>query len=387
MAALALSFSASICSDSFCTRAYAEAQLGAFSNPDIEKKMSIAFDLVKNKDYDKALEICNGLIADYPRDPQLLLARAFFKCDMKDYNGALADTNAAVSIYPKLKYAYELLAEINYKQGNWEASIKDATRAIEDGPDSPILCYWYRASASEKLKNYEMAKADLTQLMAIDAKNPTYYSKRSKIYMEEKNYTQALVDIDKAIELDPSVAGYYMRKHNIQLRLKNYAGALESVDKTLVLLKDNNLISKTLSKKSNVLFKLNRFDESIAAAEQAIQLDPNNIDAYYNRGMSKSFKYKDGSGISDLTVCINKNYNLKRAYYVRGLGYHSERNFNEAITDYSKAIELNPQNGNAYINRGKCYRAIGNMEAARNDFKKAIDVALVPNQHKEPKMN
>lgn len=88
-----------------------------------------------------------------------------------------------------------------------------------------------------------------------------------------------------------------------------------------------------------------------------------------------------------MTICINKNYNLKRAYYVRGLGYHSERNFNEAITDYSKAIELNPQNGNAYINRGKCYRAIGNMEAARNDFKKAIDVALVPNQHKEPKMN
>lgn len=162
----------------------------------------------------------------------------------------------------------------------------------------------------------------------------------------------------------------------LQLRMKNHTGALESIDKVLSLEKDNGLISKVLAKKTNVLFQLHRYDESIAAAEKAVQLDPNNIGAIFYRGLSKSSKYQDGSGISDMTICINKKHKLLQAYYIRGFGYHREKNYSAAINDYTKAIELNPKYTRIYLNRGMCYKVLGNLEAARGDFNKVIEIAL-----------
>ena len=161
----------------------------------------------------------------------------------------------------------------------------------------------------------------------------------------------------------------------LQLRMKNHTGALESIDKVLSLEKDNSLISKALAKKANVLFQLHRYDESIAAAEKAVQLDPNNIGAIFYRGLSKSSKHQDGSGISDMTICINKKHKLLQAYYIRGFGYHREKNYSAAINDYTKAIELNPKYTRIYLSRGLCYKVLGNKEAAKKDFNKVIEIA------------
>ena len=58
--------------------------------------------------------------------------------------------------------------------------------------------------------------------------------------------------------------------------------------------------------------------------DKAIELNPNDIDAYYNRGIARS-----------------------------DLGDH-----NSAIEDYDKVIELKPYYANAYNNRGVLQEAI-----------------------------
>ena len=56
--------------------------------------------------------------------------------------------------------------------------------------------------------------------------------------------------------------------------------------------------------------------------------------------------------IADYSKAIELNPNDAEAYSSRGVAKHHLEDYRGAIADYSKAIELNPNYTNAYFNRG-----------------------------------
>jgi tetratricopeptide (TPR) repeat protein len=78
---------------------------------------------------------------------------------------------------------------------------------------------------------------------------------------------------------------------------------------------------------------------AITDFNKAIELDPNDDDAYYNRGRSK----------------------------------HSLKDHSGAIEDYTKAIELSPSS-HSYNNRGDAKEELGNLDGACSDWKKAANL-------------
>lgn len=88
--------------------------------------------------------------------------------------------------------------------------------------------------------------------------------------------------------------------------------------------------------------KMGLYDQAISKFNEDIKIDPNNADAYNNRG-------------------------LAHQYYKRGL--------DQALSDYSKAIEINPAYAGAYNNRGLLYgKYKGEFDKAISDFTKAIEI-------------
>ena len=59
------------------------------------------------------------------------------------------------------------------------------------------------------------------------------------------------------------------------------------------------------------------------------------------------------------------------AYYNRGIAYKALLKYDLAISDFSKAIKLDPTDAAAYYNRGIAYEAIGKTKEANADFKTA----------------
>ena len=89
-----------------------------------------------------------------------------------------------------------------------------------------------------------------------------------------------------------------------------------------------------------------RWEEAIAEYDEAIRLDPQNADAYSNRGFT----------------------------------YFKLDQFEQAIQDYGEAIRLDPRNPMIYANRAVMYRLVDKNDEAIADLEKVISLTDSPEQ-------
>ena len=75
--------------------------------------------------------------------------------------------------------------------------------------------------------------------------------------------------------------------------------------------------------------------------------------------------------VSEVTRAIEIDPNYVIAYKNRGLVYEQENNYDAAISDYTKTIEINPKDADAYALRANAYYLNKEPEKALNDFCKA----------------
>ena len=108
--------------------------------------------------------------------------------------------------------------------------------------------------------------------------------------------------------------------------------------------------------------------------DTAIELNPQDANAYYNRGIAYADKGEVDTAIQDFSTAIGLNSKFAIAYNNRGNAYRDKGELNTAIQDYDTAIELNPQDANAYNNRGVVYRDKGEFDKAIQDFSTAISL-------------
>ncbi len=71
---------------------------------------------------------------------------------------------------------------------------------------------------------------------------------------------------------------------------------------------------------------------------------------------------------------IRTNPNDPNAYYNRGLARTNQRRFDEAIADFDQAIALNPRHAAAYDGRGLAYAKMEKPVKAHEEFNKAIEI-------------
>ena len=132
-------------------------------------------------------------------------------------------------------------------------------------------------------------------------------------------------------------------------------------------------------------------DRAIADFTEAIKLDPEFADAYFNRGGVWYERFTAGGGpaenktnlgqaINDFNEVIRLDPKRTAAYRQRGLSYGGLGEHDRAIADFTEAIQLEPNSaalyyhrGNAWADKGEFKRAIADLTAAiRLDPKDAI---------------
>ena len=116
------------------------------------------------------------------------------------------------------------------------------------------------------------------------------------------------------------------------------------------------------------------YDRAIKDLNKAIELNPYYVNAYNNRGAAYSDKGEYDRAIKDLNKAIELNPNDVNAYYNRGVAYKDKGELDLAIKDYDKAIELNPNDVSAYNNRGVAYKDKDELDLAIKDYDKAIEL-------------
>jgi tetratricopeptide (TPR) repeat protein len=116
-------------------------------------------------------------------------------------------------------------------------------------------------------------------------------------------------------------------------------------------------------------------DAAIAACTRAIGAGKlskrHQAIAYTSRGVEWRAKRQLDRAIADHAQAIKLDPNLSEAFYNRGNAYGDKGENDRAITDYDQAIRLNPKFAGAFNNRGLARRQKGDAVGGDADIARA----------------
>ncbi|CAD8132487.1 unnamed protein product [Paramecium octaurelia] len=125
--------------------------------------------------------------------------------------------------------------------------------------------------------------------------------------------------------------------------------AIECYDLALEINPNN---SDAFNLKGNSLHNLNLFEEAIEYYDKSIQINPNDCNAFYNKGLSLQnlSRYQEAISCYDKAIALNPaDYD---AYINKGLILNEFNRYQEAIECYDKALQINANNYEAFKNKG-----------------------------------
>ncbi|MGH7990463.1 MAG: tetratricopeptide repeat protein [Limisphaerales bacterium] len=119
------------------------------------------------------------------------------------------------------------------------------------------------------------------------------------------------------------------------------------------------------------------YEKALSCWNEVLSLEPNNADAYINRGNTYAVTRHWDQAIKNYNEAIRLNPNYGLAYGNRGNTHYQKGELDEAMTDWSKAIQLNPNNAEIYYSRAGGYQTKKIWDKAIEDDNEAI--RLSPN--------
>ena len=135
-------------------------------------------------------------------------------------------------------------------------------------------------------------------------------------------------------------------------------------------------------------FEAGDYAGAIDDYSKAIELDPNNAQAYFNRGLAKN-ELKIPGAAEDYMTAVELDPDNAETYFIRGLDplvanekcklggeKHDSNNFQGAIEEYTKAISLVTEDPMPYLLRGRSKQSLGDLKGACEDWKKAKELGL-----------
>ena len=113
-------------------------------------------------------------------------------------------------------------------------------------------------------------------------------------------------------------------------------------------------------------------DGAVQDFEQAIRLNPYNFLAFNNRGSARKAKGDPDGALADYQEAIRIEPEYVDAIYNRGTTRYLNGDVEGALQDYEQAIRLKPDHASAYYNRALVRRDKLNAQAAIADFQKYL---------------
>ena len=186
----------------------------------------------------------------------------------------------------------------------------------QTGQDQTVL--QLQAFAFEFMGEYERALDLYSRLIDLDPEDPDLFRRRSAVYMSiatEKAtsgsasvlYEKALSDVDRTVELSPDWCDEYVER-------------------------------------GRILVKLDRLDDARAAYDRALLCDPALLGAYHERAAARQLTGDPFGALMDLQQAIDLAPDRVDAYVQRGDLLNQLDRYNDAREDFTHALKIDKEN-------------------------------------------
>jgi len=123
-----------------------------------------------------------------------------------------------------------------------------------------------------------------------------------------------------------------------------------------------------------VLAKSGKNEEALAEFNRAIELDPNNAQALYGRGLLYQGEKQHELAIGDFTAANGLKPQQVEPLLGRAVSYLAVDKVREAAADLDEAAQADPQNAQIWITRGQAYERLGDKPKAAESYGRAVNL-------------
>lgn len=189
-------------------------------------------------------------------------------------------------------------------------------------------------------------------------------------HLQAGKLEEAFDEAAQAIELAPTHAEAYALRAAIYESRYRFDLALDDYEKAIELGSQESWVFTGLGW---TRYGTNGdLHQVIADFTKALELDPDNVRAYFGRGTAYEDLNDFQNAIEDFTLAIHVDPDDAQNYRERGRAYTGLENFSAALDDYRKALELNPDDVDTHRELGYLHIAIGDYDQAFEDFSTAL---------------
>jgi tetratricopeptide (TPR) repeat protein len=255
------------------------------------------------------------------------------------YDESLRYYSCALALRPHWRL-YASVADVLHATGRHDEAIAVLSDAIRLNKNNNPDVWIKLGLAYNNLSQYDKARADFTQAIALDSKNAADWKWRGITYHYLRQYDKAVADLSRAIELDA--------KDVLALEYRAIA-----------------------------YYHLGQHQKAIADFSRIIELEPTHVTAWYNRGIAHSELGQQEKALADSSRAIELNSKVGSLWFSRGNINFKLRHYDKAIADYSRAIELKPKQPAScewYYLRGQSYLRLRQYDRAIADLSQTIDL-------------
>jgi tetratricopeptide (TPR) repeat protein/tRNA A-37 threonylcarbamoyl transferase component Bud32 len=260
---------------------------------------------------------------------------------------------------PEFVWPYLMLGFVNAQleepRAAEEAFREAEQRAGKNDKDARCALHANRGLLLISQGHEDEGLADLLRARAIRPKQYQVHLSLARVYERRKEYAQARQELDTAIADAPAIVALYEARARFHLRRNELPDALHAYE-TAIAKSDPDTPTAELARlhawRGRILHLLRKYEQAVAAYDEALQLNPDHTNAYLWRGEALlQLRSYEAAAASLDSYLARQARPPATAYRSLAVALSQLGRNVEAVEDYGRALELERRVAAAHLAR------------------------------------
>ena len=309
-------------------------------------------------DFDGALADVEAAVRLTPRDPELHCQRGVLLMARREIEPAIAAFTEALRANPQFLDAYRRRSEAWLTSGNAQRAIDDLGAVIALEPDD-LMALLERAKLL--YGEFDRAAEDFSKLLERNPGNPEILRARAELRLLAKRTTEGIADLSDILKQRPGDTRVLYLRGLAYGQAGDHSKALADFS---AILERDIVNTEAYLARAAVYLKLERYDKAQRDLAEIVRLEPRNALAHYQQALIWATcpvdKYRNGQRALDAArqACLLTDWKQPPCLMALAAANAEVGNFEDAVHWQQQAQQMIPEEDRAaFQSRLDCYTA------------------------------